>query len=334
MTRVHRTRPSQQGMALIVVLLVLAVMVALAASMSERQYINFQRAENQRDHQQAYWYAIGVEALAKVAVSESKQESDTINLSQPWALEEQVFPLDYGQASGKIRDMQACFNLNVLSDAQQLAAGESRPYLVRVVQLAAEELGLDNYQAEVIADSLREYVDSSDRIESDFGAEDATYEALKPAYLPPNGPLADISELRAVQQVDAKAMTLLAPLLCAIPTTEWRLNVNTLDEQGAVLLSALFSSQLSPGDAQALISNRPFDGWDSVDTFLAEGVIAAVEENVREQARDYLNVTSNYFELDAQVLVNESRVRIRSLLYSNNGDDVAVIRRRFGGSSE
>jgi general secretion pathway protein K len=302
--------------------------------MSERQYINFQRAENQRDHQQAYWYAIGVEALAKVAISESKKENETINLSQPWALEEQVFPLEYGEATGLIRDMQACYNLNVLSNVQHVPEAESRPYLVRVLQLLAEQLKLDNYQAEVIADSVREFVDKSDRAESDYGVEDASYEALKPPYLAPNGPLADNSELRAVQQVDGKAMLALAPQVCAIPSDDWRLNVNTLNEQGAALLVALFSPHLSGGDARALIENRPFDGWSSVADFLAESAIAAVESSVRERAKGYLSVSSNYFELDAQVLVNESRVRIRSLLYSNNGDDVVVIRRRFGGISE
>ncbi|MGR5469707.1 type II secretion system minor pseudopilin GspK, partial [Vibrio astriarenae] len=40
------------------------------------------------------------------------------------------------------------------------------------------------------------------------------------------------------------------------------------------------------------------------------------------------------FELDAQVLVDESRVRIRSLLQSTNRETVTVVRRRFGGISE
>lgn len=201
----------QRGVALLVVMLILAVMVSLAATMSERLFIQFQRAENQRDHQQAYWYAIGVEALAKYAITESKSDADTINMSQPWALEEQVFPLDYGQASGKIIDKQACFNLNVLTLPQTKKSGETKPYLLRVLQATIEEMGIDSYQAEVIADSLYEYLDKDDRVTTDFGVEDSTYEAMKPAYLAANGFIADSSELRSVYQVDAKAMQLLAP---------------------------------------------------------------------------------------------------------------------------
>ncbi|QSA19708.1 general secretion pathway protein GspK, partial [Vibrio furnissii] len=45
-------------------------------------------------------------------------------------------------------------------------------------------------------------------------------------------------------------------------------------------------------------------------------------------------VDSQYFELDAQVKVDESRVRVRSLFFSSNKETATVIRRRFGGISE
>ncbi|MDG3086859.1 type II secretion system minor pseudopilin GspK [Vibrio hannami] len=327
-------RSSQSGVALIVVLLILAVMVSLAATMSDRLFTSFKRAENQKYHQQAYWYAIGVEALAKYAVDESKQDGDTINMSQPWALEEQVYPLDDGQAAGHIRDMQSCFNLNALAGELQTTGDSTKPYLVTVLQLTLEELGVDSYKAEVIADSAYEFLDSNDSAATNFGVEDSTYESLQPSYLTPGNVVADASEFRAIYQTDPIVMRLIAPILCAIPTDDWRLNVNTIDENGAYLLTALFSPNLSLSDAQALVDNRPFDGWQSLDDFMDESRIASIDGSIKERARGYLTVNSNYFELDAQVMVEDSRVRIRSLLYSENGDDVEVVRRRFGGISE
>ena len=50
-------RRSQQGVALIVILLVLAVMVSIAASMADRLFTQFKRAQNQLNYQQAYWYS-------------------------------------------------------------------------------------------------------------------------------------------------------------------------------------------------------------------------------------------------------------------------------------
>ncbi len=65
---------SQKGVALIVILLLLAIMVSIAATMSERLFSQFTRASNQVNYQQAYWYAIGVEALASVAIKESYKD--------------------------------------------------------------------------------------------------------------------------------------------------------------------------------------------------------------------------------------------------------------------
>lgn len=215
----------QSGAALIVVLLILAVMVSIAATMTERLFINFTRAENRLNHQQAYWYSIGIEALAQYGIEQSYQEGDTINLSQPWALEEQVFPLDYGEASGKIRDMQACFNINVLSEVKQAAGDNTRPYLVGVWQGILEALEVDNYQAEVIADSTRDFLDTDTTVSSSYGVEDSAYEAMQPAYLAPNGLIADQTELRAVNQMDAAVMRVISPVVCALPWNDWRLDV-------------------------------------------------------------------------------------------------------------
>ncbi|OEE76496.1 type II secretion system minor pseudopilin GspK [Vibrio ordalii] len=325
---------AQRGVALIVILLLLAIMVSIAATMSERLFTQFQRANNQISYQQAYWYSVGSEALAKVAIEQSYKDNETINLSQPWAMKEQTYPLDYGTLKGRILDKQACFNLNVLSRARPAAGSVEKPYLVQVLQRLLEELEVESYQAEVIADSAWEYIDSDSNVQSSYGVEDSHYESMSPAYLAANSLLADNSELRAVQQVSGDVMNKIAPYICTLPTDDWRLNINTLEPDNAKLLVAMFSPDLSEGDAKNLLESRPFDGWASVDNFLAEAALAAVESKVKEEAKQYLAVDSAYFELDAQILVDDSRVRIRSLLFSDNRETATVIRRRFGGISE
>lgn len=324
----------QRGVALLIVLMLLAIMTTVAANMSERLFVQFQRGGNQIHYQQAYWYSIGVEALAKVAIEQSYKDSDTINTSQAWAIKDQVYPLDYGQASGEIWDKQACFNLNVLSQVEPAGQQTVRPYLVQVLQRLLEEADVEPYQAEVIADSTWEYIDSDSVVRSTTGVEDSTYEAMSPAYLAANGWMVDKTELRSVYQVSGEYYQKLAPLVCALPIDDWRLNVNTIEIEQAPLLVAMFSPGLSPGDAEQLIEKRPFDGWSSIDEFLAESELAGLSENITQEARAYLGVDSAFFELDAQVLVDDSRVRIRSLLQSTNRETVTVVRRRFGGISE
>ncbi|WP_295899997.1 type II secretion system minor pseudopilin GspK [uncultured Vibrio sp.] len=330
----NRPKKSQHGVALIVVLMLLAVMVTIAATMSSRLFTQFKRGSNQLSYQQAYWYSIGVEALAKTGIEQSYQDSDTINLSQPWALEEQTYPLDYGTLTGRMFDKQACFNLNVFARVKSDASQSSKPYLVRYWQTLLEEVEVEGYQAEVIADSTWDYISKENSVQSSTGAGDSFYESLSPAYMAANGMIADTSELRAIQQVSGDVMQKIAPYVCALPSDDWRLNINTIDAEQAALLVALFQPHLSEQNANSLIESRPFDGWSSVDDFMAENTISVIEENVRDEAKGYLTVDSAYFELDAQVLVNDSRVRIRSLLFSDNRETATVVRRRFGGISE
>ncbi|MGF1721773.1 type II secretion system minor pseudopilin GspK [Vibrio kyushuensis] len=329
-----KSKAKQRGVALIIVLMLLAVMVSIAATMSSRLFTQFKRGSNQLTYQQAYWYSIGVESLAKVGIEQSYQDSDTINLSQPWALEEQTYPLDYGTLNGRMFDKQACFNLNVFSRVKSDSSQSNRPYLVRFWQALLEEVEVEGYQAEVIADSTWDYISQEHSVQSSSGAGDSYYESLSPAYMAANGLIADISELRSVQQVSGDVMQKIAPYICALPNDDWRLNINTIDVEQSALLVALFQPHLSEQNAKSLIESRPFDGWSSIDDFMAESSISAIEQSVRDEAKAYLSVDSAYFELDAQVLVNDSRVRIRSLLFSDNRETATVIRRRFGGISE
>ncbi|EOB6260233.1 type II secretion system minor pseudopilin GspK [Vibrio fluvialis] len=325
---------NQRGVALIIVLLLLAIMVSIAATMSQRMFTQFQRTGHQLNYQQAYWYSVGVEALAREAIEQSLKDNDVVSLNQPWAQKDRRYPLDYGEVVGSITDKQACFNVNVFASEQAVNTGTSQPYVYRVWRALLDDLDIDNYQAETIADSTWDYIDSNDSVNASSGVEDSYYESMSPAYLAANSLLADASELRAVNQVSGDVMQKLFPYVCALPVDDWRLNINTLAPDQAKLLAAMFSPALSDANAKTVLENRPFDGWSSVDNFLAEAQIAAVDSAIRDEAKAYLAVDSQYFELDAQVKVDESRVRVRSLFYSNEQETATVIRRRFGGISE
>lgn len=325
---------SQRGVALIVVLLLLAVMVSIAASMADRLFGQFKRATNQLNYQQAYWYSIGAEALAKVGIEQSYKDSNTINLSQPWAIEEQTYPLDFGTLSGHIVDRQACFNLNALVDAKQTAGSDRMPFLVEALQFMMEELEVENYQAETVSQSLWDYVDTNNSINSVSGVEDSYYESMSPAYVAADTLLADSSELRAVNNVSGEVMQKLDGYVCALPTTELRLNVNTIDPEHAELLSAFFQPHISTQQAKDVLENRPYEGWASVDDFLNEGSFANIKKEALDPIKGYLAVDSAYFELDAEIVVGNSRVRVRSLIFSNNRKTATVVSRRFGGIGE
>lgn len=323
----------QQGVALIVVLMVLAMMTVMSANMVERLQRHFHRIESQAYQQQSVWYAYGMESLAKVALEQSIKDSKNVNLSQIWATKGQRYPLEGGEVEGDILDQRACFNLNSFMGLKSEPNQPRRPFLVQYFQMVLEKMEVEPYLAATIADNTWEFVDANDIVESLQGAEDSLYESFSPPYVTPNQHLADVSEWRAVQGVSGDIYQKIAPLLCALPTSDLLLNVNTLDVSQAALLAGLFTPYLSVSDATQILNDRPYSGWENLEAFLNVPTLAALSKGSLENAKPYLAVNSDFFQLDAEIYVDRIRTRVVSL-FERQGDRVFVIRRYYGGSRE
>ena len=333
----------QRGVALIVVLLLVALMSLLAVQMTERLQLNFHRVQNQIEHQQGYWYSLGVEALAEQAIKQSLKDSETVNLTQAWAVGEQSYPLDDGAViSGNLTDKQTCFNLNAFRNIKPKVNNGQKPFLVTYLQNILTESGVDDYEAEVIADSSWEFVDKNTTVQSAYGVEDSSYESFQPPYVSANDWLADGSEFRAINGVSAKIYQQVKGLICALPTDDMLLNVNTITEKQAVLLSALFSPSLSLDDAKKIIADRDKNHtvWDSVADFMKlipQPPTASPDSGTDKTAtkmEQYLTVTSHYFSLDAEIKVDRARVRTVALFKRDDKNKVMVVRRQYGGIRE
>ena len=109
----------QQGVALIAVMMVVALVVVIAVGMSGRLQLQLQRQLNLMERQQSLWLALGAEEFTRQLIKSSAAGKDTVNLSQPWAAEGATFPVEQGSISGKITDLQGCFNVNALQQQPQ-----------------------------------------------------------------------------------------------------------------------------------------------------------------------------------------------------------------------
>lgn len=124
---IHRSAGMQQqsGVALIAVMMVVALVVVIAVSMSGRLQLQLQRQLNLMERQQALWLALGAEEFSRHLLKRSIAGKDTVNLSQPWAAEGATFPVEQGSISGKLTDLQGCFNLNALQLPAKNGAGQN-----------------------------------------------------------------------------------------------------------------------------------------------------------------------------------------------------------------
>ena len=324
----------QRGMALLVVLLLLAVMVTMASSMTQRFRMEWQRTYNQQLQLQNYWYLLGSETLvAKVLAQDLKDNPEKTSLAQYWANEGQVFPVEAATLQGVVRDSQACFNLNALSatsaGADEETASASTLYRANVFRQLLISLNVEDYRAQQITAALQDWLDSN-TIARSLGAEDSEYEALSHPYLPANGLMQDVSELRAVRGIDATLYRRLLPYVCVIPEKTLQVNVNTLRTIQAPLLAALFLNNLSVDDARNILEQRPREGWNSVAEFLELGALSNTAA-AGDQVQSALTIKSFYFLATLQAETDRYQTRIVSLFQRQSNNQVTVIRRHFGG---
>lgn len=324
----------QRGMALLVVLLLLAVMVTMASSMTQRFRMEWQRTYNQQLQLQNYWYLLGSEMLvAKVLGQDLKDNPEKTSLAQYWANEGQLFPVETAILQGVVRDSQACFNLNALSStstgADEETTSASALYRANVFRQLLISLNVDDYRAQQITAALQDWLDTN-TIARSLGAEDSEYEALLHPYLPANGLMLDVSELRAVRGVDAALYRRLLPYVCVIPEKTLQINVNTLRTIQAPLLAALFLNNLSVDDARNILEQRPREGWNSVAEFLELGALSNTAA-AGDQVQSALTIKSFYFLATLQAETDRYQTRIVSLFKRQSNNQVTVIRRHFGG---
>lgn len=354
----------QQGVALIAVLMVVALVVVIAVGMSGRLQLQLQRQLNLQDRQQALWLALGAEEFSRSLLKRTAVGKDTVNLSQEWAAQGATFPVEQGSISGKITDLQSCFNLNALQKAQdpvqpggerdqnrdqepgqdqQQAGNEDKEKtpapnakgvipqtpaqqsFQRLLEQSATELSMP---AEYLVARLTDWLDADTNLQSAGGAEENDYAALEFPYYTANSLMVSKSELRVLLDMTAADYALVAPLVCVIPQQHLlQMNVNTMTEQQAALLSGLIPG-LSEEDAQALIAGRPEKGYENIDQFFASSQLSGLQ--LSNESKALFSVTSSYFQAELTVQLADSSFKLTSVLKVND-NQVQVVARRFGG---
>ncbi|WDD98884.1 type II secretion system minor pseudopilin GspK [Thalassomonas actiniarum] len=328
----------QKGVALITVMLVVALASILATQMTARLQLQMQRTTNVNFNQQAYWYAMAAEAYGKRAILLiNDDEPDVTHLGQAWAQGEVSYPVDFGQITAEVVDLQACFNLNALRtppSSQNANNGGNSGNNKSPAHEAFEKLitdlnveGVGQFEAEYMADALADWLDDNSSIVSAGGAEDNDYAAKEFPYLPANNLLGSVNELRIVEHFTVPVINALKEHVCVIPgEPTLALNINTVDAEKAVVLQALLDIPLS--DVQQALSSREEEGFQSVDDFfnLPEISKAKLDDDKKKQ----FVVDSEYFKLKTTTKFNNSYFALNSIMKVDNNNQVQVISRTIG----
>ena len=223
--------------------------------------------------------------------------------------------------------MQACFNVNAVT-------GEDRegqaPLAVRQFRNLLEQLELDAYQAEQLSDALRDWIDADNNVVSSYGVEDAYYESLDYPYQAGNQGLLNISELRAIKGFTQAVYRKVRPYVCALPTTDLKINVNTIALDHPAVLAGLFSGKLSLDVATTILEQRPSSGWQTTADFWSLAVLEGLEMSAAEKSS--VDIKSRYFVALLQADFASASLKLESVFKAESKDVVYVIRRQFGGA--
>ena len=119
-----RARHRQAGVALITVLLIVFLASVTAASLATLQQLAIRRSSVLQHQQQARLYTLGLEQWAMVILARDRQDNEIDHPGEEWANLPLLLPVEGGELTGRLTDLQGCFNLNNL---WRTAPGESQP---------------------------------------------------------------------------------------------------------------------------------------------------------------------------------------------------------------
>ncbi|MEX6502077.1 type II secretion system minor pseudopilin GspK [Pseudomonas zhanjiangensis] len=304
----------QQGVALITVLLVVALVSVVSAAIVARQQLAIRSSANQFHVRQAWHYALGGETLAKAVLRRDLQQGDprapVDHPAEAWARPLAPFALDEGgELHVRIEDPTGRFNLNSL-----MRQGQVNQAALQQFRRLLRSLQIDKPYAERLLD----WLDADQEVSGGTGAEDNQYLLAQPAYRAGNRALVDVSELRLLLEMDEADYRRLLPLVTALPA-EATLNVNTA---GAWVLASL-AEGLPLSSAEGLVARRGNQGYADLPSFLAQ--LPGLQVQSQELA-----VGSEYFQVTSEVSVGDRRQVLRSTLRRTSDGRSYVLTRDLG----
>lgn len=319
-------KSSEQGAALLSVLLLVAVLGAIAAASFDRLRLATNLEANAAGLEQARSFAYAGEALATTRIDDlMMRDPGRTTLAGDWNGRTNILPLPVGEARVTVRDSGNCFNLNSVVMNEPPSPRVLRPRGVQQFVALLGHLDVLEGDARRISAALVDWIDS-DEVPVPGGVEDEAYQRGDQPYRTANTLLAEVSELRAVAGVTPELYAKLRPWLCALPTTALSpINVNTLSPDQAPLIAMLMPNDLRLDRAQGMLAQRPEGGWTSAFDFwrlpALEGLVPTAD--VLEQ----LQVRTRWFALDLQLQVGEAELHETALVDAARAPSRIVARR-------
>ncbi len=301
-------RASERGIALVMVLALVALVAVWAVQSADEDWISLRRAENMQLAAKTWLGVESGQALALRALSADDPAVDS--LDEDWALETPPFPVDEGVIAARIEDANRYINLNDLVGA----SGKAQPDVVAVVKRLFVRLQLDAQ----LVDALVDWMDADKEPYGSGGAEESAY-ASRPYHIK-NAPLDSLNELLLVQGFEPAMLDALRKVVMARPSTVLSaVNINTAPAD--VLLS--LADNIPQGDVEAMISGRESTPYKNIADLTAGGL----NQWVSTVKPGWMTIKSDAFLIRVEARFDRARWA-EEMLLARQGDAFRVLSRR------
>ena len=323
------SRGKQRGVALVTAILMVALATILAVKVGFDAYLDFRRAATLYALDQGFEVAVGAEALAAhwLAVDYRDNPKET-HFGQNWATPTPPFPIDGGELSGQLEDMQGRFNLNSLLPPNPDSSPDQAAIDRHQANVAQFKLLLQLAQLEPEwGDRIIDWIDE-DTVETiPDGMEDTDYGAQTPPYRSANMPITRTSEILALNEFGLERFRKLEPLISALPPGT---KINICTAPGVVLDSFSFVRQQQNFSAspQTLAQQRNNKScFPDPQTFKTQ-ILGDPKEQQHFEAT--AGPTSEFFRSTVVVTIGTNQFTLYSLLRRDTKGQVRAQTRSFG----
>ena len=301
--------PSKQtGVAIIMVLLIVALATSLASYMAQQQNLWLRQVESQFDRAQARRIGIAGIDWARAILADDARTNSSDHEQEMWALRLPAMPVENGEVIGMVEDRQGLFNLNNLVRNGTTSAADVAQFqrLLALLGLPAD-----------LAITLSDWMDTDLEVQAG-GGEDEYYLALTPPYRAANRPLSELGEVVRIKGFNGNIMERLQPFVSVLPVAG-PVNVNFAPPE---VLAAIIPG-LSLSDARSLVEQRRGKPFNTKKDFMDLPLITTLTKNMKQNEASDLDqniaISSQFFWVTGRASVGQAQVTTHALLQRSSG---------------
>lgn len=298
----YANRNKQQGLALLMAMLVVAITTITAVSLVHEQSLSIRKTSHIQAGNAAMMYSLALEDFARLILREDAKDSKTDHLDEFWAQDGGVTtPIEGGFLTGSLQDAQSRLNINSVLEQEN----EER------LRVLCNNLDVNPDFIPALKDWLDSDVDTIDA----EGAEDDYYTGLEQPYRTGNRSMSDVSELLLVKGVTIEMYEKLKDHITALSDSAG-MNINTISAE-------LYKTLDKNLDAEKFIADREKDAFSSLEDYKKRMKHPALIEKG-------LSVGSEYFYANGLVQKGDKTLAINTLIHRDKQGATRIVSRRLG----